>query len=71
MANELLAVLPAGELQRLEQLPAPFATLTDSERDQLVRGVVRCVPPASAAALLGSAATTTPPPVDLPDDEGQ
>jgi len=67
VANELLTVFPAVQLERLESLPAPFAALTDSERARLVRGVVRCVPPASAAALLGTTATTAPP-LDLPDE---
>jgi hypothetical protein len=67
VANAILAVLPTVRLERLEQLPAPFAALSEGERDQLVRGVVRCVPPESAAAILSSASTTVPP-LDLPDE---
>ncbi len=67
VANAILAVLPSVRLERLEQLPAPFAALSEGERAQLVRGVVRCVPPESAAAILGSASTTAPP-LDLPDE---
>lgn len=67
VAHAILAVLPTVRLERLEQLPAPFAALSEGERDQLVRGVVRCVPPESAAAILGSASTTAPP-IDLPDE---
>ena len=67
VANAILAVLPTMRLERLQQLPVPFAALSEGERDQLVRGVVRCVPPESAAAIVGSASTTAPP-VDLPDE---
>jgi hypothetical protein len=67
VANAILEVLPTARLERLEQLPAPFAALSEGERDRLVRGVVQCVPPESAAAILGSASTTAPP-VDLPDE---
>lgn len=67
VATAMLAVVPPDELERLADLPEPFAALDQRTRDQLVRGVVRCVPPESAAALLGST-TVTSPPVDLPDE---
>ncbi len=65
VANAMLGVLPPDDLERLAQLPAPFAALDQGTRDQLVRGVVQCVPPESAAAQLGTTSETAPP-VDLP-----
>jgi hypothetical protein len=67
VATALLAVLPPDQLERLEPLPTPFAALTEPEREQLVRSVVRCVPPATAEALLGGGAHPAPP-VELPDE---
>lgn len=69
VATALLAVLPPDELERLEALPAPLATLTEPERSELVRGVVQCVPPATAEAILGSGAHSAPP-VELPNEGG-
>lgn len=67
VANAMLGVLPPDDLERLAQLPAPFAALDQATKDQLVRGVVQCVPPESAAALLGTTSETAPP-VELPDE---
>ncbi len=67
VANAMLGVLPPDDLERLAELPAPFAALDQSTKDRLVRGVVQCVPPESAAALLGTTSETAPP-VDLPDE---
>jgi hypothetical protein len=64
-------VVVVVELRRLERLVGdadPLASLTPTERDQLVRGVVDCVSPEQAAAILGSP-TTTAPPVELPDED--
>jgi hypothetical protein len=67
VATAMLGVLPPDDLERLAQLPAPFAALDQATKDRLVRGVVQCVPPESAAALLGATSETAPP-VDLPDE---
>lgn len=69
VATALLAVLPPDELERLEALPAPLATLTEPDRSELVRGVVQCVPPATAEAILGRGAHSAPP-VELPNEGG-
>jgi hypothetical protein len=69
VATALLAVLPPEQLERLGSLAEPLAALRADQRRDLVRAVVRCVPPESAAALLGNPSTTVPP-VDLPDEGG-
>lgn len=69
VATALLEVLPPEQLERLDSVAEPLAALAEGQRRDLVRAVVRCVPPESAAALLGSPSTTVPP-VDLPDEGG-
>jgi hypothetical protein len=67
VATALMAVLPPDELDRLDPLPAPLAALTEPQRNDLVRAVVQCVPPATAEAILGSGSRPAPP-VELPDE---
>lgn len=64
----LVAVVDVDRLEALADDAAPLTSLTQPERDQLVHGVVRCVPPDKASAMLGSP-TTTGPPVSLPDED--
>lgn len=68
VADALIAVLDVDRLDALTDLAAPLTSLTQPERDALVQGVVRCVPPEKAAAILGSP-TTTGPPASLPDED--
>lgn len=70
VANELLAVLAPADLAAFTSLTAPLVSLDTVQRDQLVRGIVGCVPPATAAALLASPTTTTTVAVELPDEGG-
>lgn len=67
LATALLAVLSPEELVVLSSLAAPLTALEPEEREELLRGVVRCVPSATAAALLASGTTTTVA-VELPDE---
>ncbi len=69
VARALLAVVDAGELEALEALIDPSASLASDARARLVRGVVGCVPSDVAAALLGGSTSTTVP-VQLPDEGG-
>lgn len=69
VADALLAVVRAEQLAELESLTEPLRSLDDAAHDQLVRGVVGCVPPETAGALLGEATTTTSA-VQLPDEGG-
>ena len=68
IADALVSVLELRRLERLVGDADPLSSLTAAERDDLVRGVVGCVPPDQAAAILGSP-TTTAPPVELPDED--
>jgi hypothetical protein len=68
VAAALVAVVDVDRLEALADHAAPLTSLTRPEHDQLVQGVVRCVPPDKASAMLGSA-TTTGPPVSLPDED--
>lgn len=68
VARALLEVFTPEELQAMERLVEPVTALSDGQRDQVVRGIVRCVTPPTAAALLGDASTTTAPAPGLPDE---
>jgi len=68
IADAVVAVVEPRRLEALARRPSPLLALTDAERDELVRGVVGCVPPEQAAAILGSP-TTTMPAVELPDED--
>jgi hypothetical protein len=67
LAGVVVAVVPVDELQDLAASPAPLSAVEPARQDELVRGVVGCVPAATAAALLGDPTTTTVP-LDLPDE---
>ena len=69
IATALLDVVDLDRLEALTAEPAPLTRLTPNERDELLRGVVRCVPPEVAAAILGSPTSTAPPPMELPDED--
>lgn len=69
VAEAVVRLVPVEDLATLADRPLPLTGVAPEVRDDLVRAVVGCVPPASAAALLGSATTTTEP-VGLPG-EGQ
>jgi hypothetical protein len=70
IAEAMLDTLGADALEELADEPAPIASLSQLERDQVLRLVVTCVDPVVAEALLGAGADTTEPVVGLPD-EGQ
>lgn len=59
VAEIVIAVLPPTALGDLVARPAPLSSVSEAQRDELVRGVVGCVPEASAAALLGTGASST------------
>lgn len=61
VAEVVVRLIPAEDLAALAERPLPLTGVAPEVRDELVRGVVACVPPASAAALLGSGTTTTEP----------
>lgn len=69
IASALLDVVDLDRLEALVSEPAPLTRLTQPERDGVLRGFVRCVPPEVAAAILGSPTSTAPPPVELPDED--
>lgn len=68
IADAVVAIVDTDRLDALAESGAPLSALDDHERDQLLRGVVTCLPPEQAAALLGSPTSTTPP-VALPDED--
>jgi hypothetical protein len=70
IATSMFDILGADGLEALADEPAPLASLTPAQRDQVLRHVVTCLDPLVAEALLGSGASTTEPAVPLPD-EGQ
>ena len=70
VAEAILETLGTDGLEDLAEEPAPLASLSPEERDQVLRLVVTCVDPVVAEALLGAGTGTTEPLVPLPD-EGQ
>lgn len=70
IAQAMVDTLGTAALEEVADEPAPLASLTPAQRDQVLRLVVTCVDPVVAEALLGSGASTTEPVAGLPD-EGQ
>ncbi|HJR24863.1 MAG TPA: hypothetical protein VJ804_05275 [Acidimicrobiales bacterium] len=70
IAGAMVDTIGPDGLEALADEPAPLASLTPMQRDEVLRLVVTCVDPVVAQALLGSGASTTEPAVPLPD-EGQ
>jgi hypothetical protein len=67
LAGVVVSVVPVDELQALAASLAPLSAVGPARQEELVRGVVGCVPAATAVALLGDPTTTTVP-LDLPDE---
>jgi hypothetical protein len=59
VAAVVVAVVPPDALGELVDRSVPLSGVSEAQREELVRGVVGCVPEASAAALLGAGTSTT------------
>lgn len=68
IADAFLTVIGGDVASDLVDEPTPLGAVSVAQREEIVRGIVECVPPDVAAALLGTPTTVTTLTPVLPDE---